>query len=61
MANSEKKIFESFMKVKQDIIRLQSDINILSKNQEKIIDWMTQSNERNLELQKRIKELESKV
>ncbi|MBW3020026.1 hypothetical protein KY334_01910 [Candidatus Woesearchaeota archaeon] len=57
----EKNVFYSFQKVKNDFLKCQNDIGILTQNQNKIIEWMHMMKDREEKLMEEIKSLKEKL
>jgi len=61
MNNLERNIMESFSKVKDDMKTIQRDILVLTQNQEKIIEWMTDARDREVQLYNKLKDLRESI
>jgi len=59
--NLEKNIINSFRMAKNDIIKIQNAINLLSHNQEKIMEWLNDTREKETHLYHKLKQLEQKA
>ncbi len=57
----EKNILDSFRLVKNDIIKIHNVMNLLSKNQERIMEWINDTRDKELVLHRKIRELEQKT
>ncbi len=53
----EENIVESFRLAKSDIIKIQHTINQLNENQERLMDWMRDTREKEIKLYEQVKEL----
>lgn len=61
MNKLERNVMESFMKVKEDMKTIRRDILVLTQNQEKIIEWMTDARDREVQLYDKLKELRTSI
>lgn len=61
MNQLEANIMESFGKVKQDITQLQSTLQVLAKNQERMMEWIQDTRDKEIHLYHRINQLKEKA
>ncbi len=57
MNKIEENIIESFKLVKNDIIEMQNNLAVLSQNQERLMQWITDTRDKEAQLYQRMKDL----
>jgi len=57
MKQIEDNVIESFRLVKNDIIKMQNNLTILSQNQERLMQWITDTRDKEAQLYQRMKDL----